>query len=93
MTMPTDRSPTARFANLELDDQDPFPPDATSPNAMMVDPPEELDLDRPENNDVQLIDVDQAQPGVPPKSVATDCRFSVASSRRPDVPMCARELR
>lgn len=82
MTMSSGPSPAGKFADLVLNNQDPFHPDATSPNTMMVDPPEELDLDRSESNDVQLIDADQAQPDVPPKPAATDCRFSVASARR-----------
>jgi ubiquitin carboxyl-terminal hydrolase 7 len=63
------------MANMNLNDQDPFHADATSPSAMMVDTAEDLDLDRSESNDIQLTDADQAQPDVPPKPVATDCRF------------------
>lgn len=73
-------SPTAKFANLDLNGKDPFHPDATSPNAMMLDPPEELAIDSSDANDVQLSDADQAQSNVPPKPLASDCRSSVASS-------------
>jgi ubiquitin carboxyl-terminal hydrolase 7 len=79
-------SPTVEFANLELNGQDPFHPDATSPNAMMIDPPEELAIDSPEANDVQLNDGDQALPDAPPKPLATDCRSSVASSCHAGLP-------
>lgn len=79
-------SPTTELANLDLHDKDPFHPDATSPNAMMIDPPEELAIDGSEANDVQLDDADQAQPDVPPKPLATDCRSSVASSCHAGLP-------
>ncbi|KAJ9151597.1 Ubiquitin carboxyl-terminal hydrolase [Coniochaeta hoffmannii] len=64
--------PTVEMANLDLNDQDPFHADATSPNGMMVDPAEELDLDRSESNDIQLLDADNGQADAPPRPVATD---------------------
>ncbi|KAB5575494.1 hypothetical protein GE09DRAFT_594410 [Coniochaeta sp. 2T2.1] len=64
--------PSTEFANMDLDDQDPFHPDATSPNAMLVDQPDELAIDGAEPNDVQFNDADQAQPDVPPKPLAND---------------------
>ena len=72
---------TARLANLELSDQDPFM-DATSPNAMVVDAPapEDLALDSNEKVDVVITDADQAQPEAPSKPLASDCTSRAITS-------------
>jgi len=85
-TMSFQPPPTVEMANLDLNDQDPFHADATSPNGMMVDPAEELDLDRSESNDIQLLDADNGQADAPPRPVATDCRFQHVSRHLPAVP-------
>lgn len=71
--------PTAELANLEMDDQEPFhAADATSPSAMIIDTPEELAVDGPETDDIQLNDAELVQSNAPPKPVATDSTFSGA---------------
>lgn len=77
------RSPQATpddlFADLTLDTKDPFHADATSPNAMMLDTPDDLPIDltnTSDKDDVVLITPDGSDAGVPAPPVASDCRSS-----------------
>jgi ubiquitin carboxyl-terminal hydrolase 7 len=65
-----------KIANLTLHSKDPFHVDATSPNAMVLDTPDDLtiDLTNSDKDDVVLISHDEVEAEVPAPPVASDCR-------------------
>lgn len=64
------------LANHHFAGKDFFHADATSPNAMVVDQPDELAVESSDKDDVALISTDEAEPEVPAPPVATDCTSS-----------------